>query len=70
MDLCSEADDGEIIELLDDDKIVKDDFVLVKFLTKKWTLYYVGKILQLLKNKGLQITALKKCKQGSCHMNI
>ncbi|KAG5887400.1 hypothetical protein JTB14_001590 [Gonioctena quinquepunctata] len=49
IDLCSEY--GDVNELLDDECIGVEDFVLVKFPTKKKVVYYVGIIEEISGNE-------------------
>ncbi|KAG5898738.1 hypothetical protein JTB14_020932 [Gonioctena quinquepunctata] len=50
MDLDYSADDDELNELLDGEKILRDDYLLVKFATKKRSLHYVGKVINVMEN--------------------
>ncbi|KAG5888122.1 hypothetical protein JTB14_019893 [Gonioctena quinquepunctata] len=58
------GDDDELNELLDDEKILKDDYLLVKFATKKRSLHYVGKVIDIMENGEFEVTFSKKCIKG------
>ncbi|KAG5892736.1 hypothetical protein JTB14_001107 [Gonioctena quinquepunctata] len=55
-DLCSEY--GDVNELLDDECIEVEDFVLVKFPTKKKVVYYVG-IIEEISGNELTVSFLR-----------
>ncbi|CAH1114637.1 unnamed protein product [Psylliodes chrysocephalus] len=46
-DIDMESDYDEMDKLLDDEKILCDDYILVRFPTKKTVVYYVGQVIQL-----------------------
>ncbi|KAG5888593.1 hypothetical protein JTB14_004775 [Gonioctena quinquepunctata] len=70
MDLDYSADDDELNELLDDEKILRDDYLLVKFATKKRSLHYVGKVIDVMENGEFEVTFLKKCIKGFVHPEV
>lgn len=63
-DIDLDFENDQINELLDDEKMLKDDYVLVKFVTKKLILHYVGKVIEVLENEEFEVRFLKKCTQG------
>ncbi|KAG5864957.1 hypothetical protein JTB14_018719 [Gonioctena quinquepunctata] len=70
MDLDHSADDDELNELLDDEKILRDDYILVKFATKKRSLHYVGKVIDVMKNGEFEVTFKKKCIKGFVYPGV
>lgn len=64
IDLDFEEDHGKINELLDDEKILEGDYVLVKFATKKRIVHYIGKIVEILENGEFLVKFLKKNARG------
>ncbi|KAG5872324.1 hypothetical protein JTB14_037572 [Gonioctena quinquepunctata] len=70
MDLDFSADDDELNELLDDEKISRDDYLLVKFATKKISSHYVGKVIDVMENGEFEVTFLKKCIKGFVYPEV
>jgi hypothetical protein len=65
LDLNYDADDNDGINtLLDDEKITKDDYLLVKFAAKKRYLHYVGTVVKVLETGEFEVKFLKQCKEG------
>ncbi|XP_030746083.1 uncharacterized protein LOC115877126 [Sitophilus oryzae] len=64
IDLDFEDNNGQINELLHDEKILEKDYVLVKFATKKRVVHYVGKVVEVLGDDEFQVTFLKKSPRG------
>ncbi|KAG5870961.1 hypothetical protein JTB14_029293 [Gonioctena quinquepunctata] len=70
MDLDYSADDDGLNELLDDEKILRDDYLLVKFATKKRSLHYVGKVIDVMENGEFEVTFSKKCIKGFVYPEV
>ncbi|KAG5863234.1 hypothetical protein JTB14_021530 [Gonioctena quinquepunctata] len=70
MDLDYSADDDELNELLDDEQILRDDYLLVKFATKKRSLHYVGKVIDVMENGEFEVIFSKKCIKGFVYPEV
>lgn len=62
-DINMESEKEEIDQLLDDEKIIINDFVLVKFATRKRVLHYVGQV-QEYDNEEYVVKFLRKSSRG------
>ncbi|KAF5272239.1 hypothetical protein FQA39_LY01321 [Lamprigera yunnana] len=70
MEMDIELENGSMDRILDDEIIECGDYLLVRFLTKKRTLYYTGLVEKIYDNGDFSVNFLRRYKSGFHFPNV